>query len=64
MNLLYLQDSVAVTGTYKHTKVKLSEEGFNPAVVKDPLFYIENNKGYVPMTEEMFNSITEGKIRL
>lgn len=45
-------------------KVKLAEEGFNPVVIKDPLFYLDDSKGYVPMTEEIFNSIVEGKVRL
>ncbi|XP_022604374.1 very long-chain acyl-CoA synthetase-like [Seriola dumerili] len=59
-----IQDALAVTGTFKQTKVKLAEEGFNPAVVPDPLFYLEDNKGYVPMTQEIFSSIEEGRIRL
>lgn len=58
------QDALAVTGTFKQLKVKLAEEGFNPAVIKDRLFYLEDNNGYVPMTQEMFNSIAEGRIRL
>lgn len=45
-------------------KVKLAEEGFNPAVITDPLFYLEDSKGYVPMTQEMFDSIVEGRLRL
>lgn len=45
-------------------KVKLAEEGFNPVVIKDLLFYLDDSKGYVPMTEEIFNSIVEGKVRL
>ncbi|KAF7656350.1 hypothetical protein LDENG_00042720 [Lucifuga dentata] len=59
-----IQATLAVTGTYKQMKTKLAEEGFNPAVIKDPLFYLEDNKGYVPMTQEIFNSIMDGKIRL
>ena len=58
------QDALEVTGTFKQMKVKLAEEGFNPAVIKDPLFYLEDNKGYVPMAQEIFNSIAEGRIRL
>ena len=45
-------------------KVKLGEEGFNPSVIKDPLFYLDDNKGYVPMTQEIFSSIAEGKAKL
>ncbi|XP_035508428.1 very long-chain acyl-CoA synthetase-like [Morone saxatilis] len=59
-----IQDALVVTGTFKQMKVKLAEEGFNPAVIRDPLFYLEDNKGYVPMTQEIFNSIAEGRVRL
>ncbi|XP_067441175.1 long-chain fatty acid transport protein 2-like [Thunnus thynnus] len=59
-----IQDALAVTGTFKQMKVKLGEEGFNPAVIKDRLFYLEDHNGYVPMTQEIFNSIAEGRIRL
>lgn len=53
-----------MTGTFKQMKVKLAEEGFNPAVIKDRMFYLEDNKGYTPMTQEIFNSIAEGRVRL
>ncbi|XP_070764335.1 long-chain fatty acid transport protein 2-like [Enoplosus armatus] len=59
-----IQDALLVTGTFKQMKVKLAEEGFNPAVIRDPLFFLEDSKGYVPMTQEIFNSIAEGRIRL
>lgn len=42
----------------------MSEEGFDPAVIKDPLFFLDDNKGYVPMTQEIFSSIAEGRLRL
>ncbi|XP_033972939.1 very long-chain acyl-CoA synthetase-like [Trematomus bernacchii] len=59
-----LQDAVVVTGTFKQMKVKLGQEGFDPAAISDPLFYLEDNNNYVPMTQQIFNSITDGKIRL
>nr|XP_046248216.1 very long-chain acyl-CoA synthetase-like [Scatophagus argus] len=59
-----IQSALVVTGTFKQMKMKLAEEGFNPAVISDPLFYLEDNKGYVPMTQEIFNSIAEGRVRL
>ncbi|XP_045887740.1 very long-chain acyl-CoA synthetase-like [Micropterus dolomieu] len=58
-----IQDALVVTGTFKQMKMKLAEEGFNPAVIRDPLFYLEDNKGYVPMTQEIFSSVAEGRIR-
>ncbi|XP_039991498.1 very long-chain acyl-CoA synthetase-like [Xiphias gladius] len=59
-----IQNALAVTGTFKQIKMKLAEEGFNPAVIRDCLFYLDDNKGYVPMTQEIFDSIAEGRIRL
>nr|XP_057944589.1 long-chain fatty acid transport protein 2-like [Doryrhamphus excisus] len=57
-------DALPVTGTFKQMKVKLAEEGFNPAIVKDHLLFLEDNKGYVNMTQEMFESVAEGRIKL
>ncbi|MED6276854.1 hypothetical protein CHARACLAT_007166 [Characodon lateralis] len=59
-----IKDAVGVTGTFKLLKVKLAEEGFNPAIIMDPLFFLEDGKGYVPMTQEIFAAVTEGKLRL
>ncbi|XP_054626466.1 long-chain fatty acid transport protein 2-like [Dunckerocampus dactyliophorus] len=59
-----IQDALPVTGTFKQIKVKLAEEGFNPSIIKDHLFFLEDNKGYVPMTQEMFESVAEGRIKL
>ena len=53
-----------VTGTHKQMKRGLMEEGFNPGVIKEPLYYLDQSEGYVPMTQDIFNSITEGRIRL
>lgn len=55
---------MAVTGTFKHLKMKLAEEGFDPAATSDPLFFLEDNKGYIPMTPELFNAIRDGTLRL
>uniref|UniRef100_A0A8C7W1P6 long-chain-fatty-acid--CoA ligase n=1 Tax=Oncorhynchus mykiss TaxID=8022 RepID=A0A8C7W1P6_ONCMY len=59
-----IQNSLAVTGTFKQIKVKLVEEGFNPSMMQDRLYYLEDSKGYIPMTQEMFHSISDGKIHL
>lgn len=53
-----------MTETFKHMKVKLAEEGFNPATIKDPLYFLEDNESYISMTQEIFDSISEGKVRL
>ncbi|KAM3626167.1 uncharacterized protein V6R79_023975 [Siganus canaliculatus] len=59
-----IQDSMALTGTFKQMKVKLADEGFNPAVIKDRLFFLEDKQGYIPMTQDIFDSIANGKTKL
>ncbi|XP_013882119.1 very long-chain acyl-CoA synthetase [Austrofundulus limnaeus] len=59
-----IQDALAVTGTFKQLKAKLAEEGFNPDIIQDPLFFLEDNKGYVPMSKDIFSSISEGTLKL
>ncbi|XP_008402769.1 very long-chain acyl-CoA synthetase-like [Poecilia reticulata] len=61
---LRIQDAVAVTGTFKQLKAKLAEEGFDPAVIQDSLFFLEDGKGYVPMTQEILAAIREGSLKL
>ena len=54
-----------MTGTFKMKKVKLVEEGFNPALIQDPLYFLEaEKKTYVPMTEEIYRSIAAREIKL
>ncbi|KAI1904153.1 hypothetical protein AGOR_G00002750 [Albula goreensis] len=62
---LRIQDSLEMTGTFKQMKVKLVEEGFSPAVVSDPLYFLdEKMKSYIPMTHEIYNSIASRDIKL
>ncbi|KAL6479599.1 hypothetical protein MHYP_G00130320 [Metynnis hypsauchen] len=60
-----IQVALEVTGTFKQVKMRLAEEGFNPNTIRDPLYFLEDRKRtYVPMTEEIVNSITAGQLRL
>ncbi|MBN3296310.1 S27A2 synthetase, partial [Amia calva] len=60
-----VQNALEVTGTFKQMKVKLVEEGFNPVLVQDPLYFLdESKKCYVPMTEEIHASILSNTIKL
>ncbi|XP_060227610.1 long-chain fatty acid transport protein 2 isoform X2 [Meriones unguiculatus] len=62
---LRIQDSIEITGTFKHRKVTLMEEGFNPTVIKDALYFMdEAAKTYVPMTEDIYNAISEKTLKL
>ncbi|XP_064292349.1 long-chain fatty acid transport protein 4-like isoform X2 [Plodia interpunctella] len=60
-----IMTSVDMTGTFKMRKVDLVKEGFNPAVVKDKLFYFDPQKNkYITLDQEVYNKIESGQIRL
>lgn len=56
------QKEIEVTGTFKHQKVKARSEGFDPAQVEDPLYYLARD-AYRPIDEAVFRSIESGEIR-
>lgn len=54
-----------MTGTFKMKKVRLVEEGFNPAHVTDLLYFLDaDKKTYVPLTEEIYTAIISREIKL
>ncbi|XP_006920438.1 very long-chain acyl-CoA synthetase isoform X2 [Pteropus alecto] len=62
---LRIQDTIEITGTFKHRKVTLKEEGFNPSVINDALYFLDDKaEMYVPMTEDIYNAINSGTLKL
>ncbi|XP_047594687.1 long-chain fatty acid transport protein 2 [Lutra lutra] len=62
---LRIQDTIEITGTFKHRKVTLVEEGFNPAVIKDALYFLDDKaETYVPMTEDIYDAISNKVLKL
>ncbi|KAL0968674.1 hypothetical protein UPYG_G00270050 [Umbra pygmaea] len=60
-----IQNSLAVTGTFKHMKVRLVEEGFNPDGISDDLYLLdEKDKTYVPLTQTLYDSVVSGIINI
>ncbi|MCJ8735944.1 hypothetical protein PDJAM_G00253330 [Pangasius djambal] len=60
-----IQSSLELTGTFKMKKVKLVEEGFDPALICDPLYFLDLvEKKYVALTQEIYNSVIAGDIKL
>lgn len=60
-----IQNAVEVTGTFKQMKVRLVEEGFDPASITDPLYILQERKqSYTPMTGQIYSSIVAGIIKL
>jgi fatty-acyl-CoA synthase len=61
---LRFRAAIAATSTFKQRKVELQKEGFDPAVISDPL-YARNDAGqYEKLNPELFTRITEGKVQL
>ncbi|MBL9096990.1 MAG: long-chain-acyl-CoA synthetase [Alphaproteobacteria bacterium] len=62
---LRMQGEIEVTGTFKHRKVELVKEGYDPRAVKDPLYFLDPiTSNYVPLTPELYDRILAGEIRL
>jgi fatty-acyl-CoA synthase len=54
-----------LTGTYKLKKTDLQKAGFDPAQVKDPLYYRdEAKKAFAPVTPQVFSAFQAQSIRL
>ncbi|XP_078113344.1 long-chain fatty acid transport protein 2-like [Sander vitreus] len=60
-----IQPCLEMTGTFKMKKMKLVEEGFNPAHMEDPLYFLDTEKKtYVPLTEDIYRAIACREIKL
>ena len=48
---------------FRKKRRQLQEEGFNPALVKDPLYYFDlKRNAYLTLTPEKYQDIKDGKI--
>ncbi|XP_029920590.1 long-chain fatty acid transport protein 6 [Myripristis murdjan] len=62
---LRIQTSIDVTETFKQQKGKLVQEGFNPEVVKEPLYFLDvSQRDYTALTPSLYEDIVSGKIHL
>lgn len=60
-----LQEEVEITGTFKHRKVDLVKEGFDPETISDPIFFLDpREKGYVPLTKPLYDEIQAGSLKV
>lgn len=52
-------------GTYKLKKLDLQKEGYNPSAVEDSLYFLDASSGdYQPLTQDVYNKVNDGSIRL
>lgn len=61
---LRITPQIAVTATMKHQKGELRNEGIDISKVKDKMFYLSADKGYIPLTPQVFAEITKPMARL
>ncbi|MEM7741650.1 MAG: long-chain-acyl-CoA synthetase, partial [Pseudomonadota bacterium] len=62
---LRLQEAMEVTGTFKHKKSTLKEEGFDPNRVDGGVFLLTPAQDkWVPLTDDLKVEIERGAIRL
>uniref|UniRef100_A0A8C0BHN5 long-chain-fatty-acid--CoA ligase n=1 Tax=Buteo japonicus TaxID=224669 RepID=A0A8C0BHN5_9AVES len=60
-----IQDALEITGTFKQCKGNLVKEGFDPNVIKDPLFFRDDKKkSYVPLNPDIYAAILDMKLNL
>lgn len=62
---LRVQPQLEITATFKQKKVDLVESGFDPSIVKDPLFFRSSSaKRFVPITPELYLRLNCGQERV
>ncbi|XP_015175015.1 PREDICTED: long-chain fatty acid transport protein 4-like isoform X2 [Polistes dominula] len=61
---LRILSKVDLTGTFKLKKKDLQDDGYDPKRIQDKLYYLDSKLGYQELTNEIFDQIQEGKIKL
>jgi len=61
---LRMLPAMETTGTFKQRKVDLVEQGFDPAKMKQPLYFKDPDKGYVKITKTVFTKLSAGGYRI
>lgn len=62
---LRLEEELPMTGSYKYVKTSFKREGFDPAQISTPLYFLHPEKQtYVKVTKKLFKEIQEGALRI
>jgi len=61
---LRFQPSIETTGTFKHRKVDLVAEGFDPAQTKVPTFFRHPDKGYIKINKTVFDKLQDSGYKI
>uniref|UniRef100_A0A8C4UL98 long-chain-fatty-acid--CoA ligase n=1 Tax=Falco tinnunculus TaxID=100819 RepID=A0A8C4UL98_FALTI len=56
---------IKVNECFQYRKLQLVEESFNPAVIKDRLYFLDDRENlYVQMTQDIYNSVKKHDVKL
>ena len=56
--------ALETTGTFKHRKIDLVADGYDPAKIKGAIYWRDPVKGYIKMTKPGFEKISAGGMKL
>jgi len=60
-----VRSELEVTGTFKHRKIDLKNQGFDVDAVKDPIYYLKDGGNeYVKVTKKVVKDFQEGNVRV
>ena len=63
--ILRVKKEIEITGTFKHKKVELVKEGYNPQNVSDPLFFLDDkNEDYIDLDKSLYEKLINKDIKL
>jgi len=62
---LRFMPTIEVTATFKHKKVELMRQGWDPAATDDPIYFDDpRQQAYVRLDQAVFAAIQAGQLRL
>lgn len=59
-----IMPSVPMTSTFKVIKKDLVKEGFDISTIKDPIYFLNHDGVYRPLTQQDYSAILNGQARL
>lgn len=63
--IIRVQKEIEITGTFKHKKVDLVKQGFNPDEMIDPLYFIDNdNSTFTKLDANLYQKIMNQEIKI
>ena len=62
---LRIKKEIEITGTFKHRKVELVKDGYNPEEIKEPMYFCDHKaQTYLPLDQELYNKIQNKELKL